>query len=90
MYYVRSGKSTQVPQFLFEYGFGAAGVGLIGVTQPRRVAAVSTAERVREKGRPFIKAQTHKHNKDVNHQNILEQPCEPQERPTERTQKKPS
>lgn len=41
-----SGKSTQVPQFLYEYGFGAPGVGLIGVTQPRRVAAVATAERV--------------------------------------------
>ena len=41
-----SGKSTQLPQFLYEAGLGGPGVGLIGVTQPRRVAAVSTAERV--------------------------------------------
>ncbi|KAK3060618.1 hypothetical protein LTS18_008131, partial [Coniosporium uncinatum] len=44
-----SGKTTQVPQFLFEAGYGdAAGPapGLIGVTQPRRVAAVSMAKRV--------------------------------------------
>lgn len=39
-----SGKSTQVPQFLYEAGYAAH--GLIGVTQPRRVAAVGTAERV--------------------------------------------
>jgi ATP-dependent RNA helicase DHX37/DHR1 len=37
-----SGKSTQVPQFLYEAGFG----GMVAVTQPRRVAAVSTAKRV--------------------------------------------
>ena len=46
-----SGKTTQVPQFLFEAGFGdRAGPypGLIGVTQPRRVAAVSMAKRVGE------------------------------------------
>ncbi|GME83003.1 unnamed protein product [[Candida] boidinii] len=44
-----SGKTTQVPQFLFESGYGSANSetpGLIGVTQPRRVAAVSMAERV--------------------------------------------
>lgn len=48
-----SGKSTQVPQFLYEYGFSvsqeASSSGeacLVGVTQPRRVAAVSTAKRV--------------------------------------------
>mmetsp|Transcript_2346 Transcript_2346/g.6968 ORF Transcript_2346/g.6968 Transcript_2346/m.6968 type:complete len:971 (-) Transcript_2346:983-3895(-) len=40
-----SGKSTQLPQFLYEAGFGEQ--GLIGVTQPRRVATVATAQRVR-------------------------------------------
>ncbi len=40
-----SGKSTQVPQFVYEAGFASNGL-IIGVTQPRRVAAVSTAERV--------------------------------------------
>ncbi|KAK0559430.1 putative ATP-dependent RNA helicase DHR1 [Tilletia horrida] len=45
-----SGKTTQVPQFLFEAGFGTPGSlnpGMIGITQPRRVAALSTAARVR-------------------------------------------
>jgi ATP-dependent RNA helicase DHX37/DHR1 len=44
-----SGKTTQVPQFLYEAGYGSPGSptpGLIGVTQPRRVAAVSMANRV--------------------------------------------
>jgi ATP-dependent RNA helicase DHX37/DHR1 len=42
------GKSTQVPQFLYEAGFteGESVGSLIGVTQPRRVAAVSVSERV--------------------------------------------
>ncbi|KAJ1412834.1 hypothetical protein B484DRAFT_173441 [Ochromonadaceae sp. CCMP2298] len=39
-----SGKSTQVPQFLYEAGYGQG--GLIGITQPRRVAVTSTAARV--------------------------------------------
>ncbi|OCF55427.1 ATP-dependent RNA helicase DHX37/DHR1 [Kwoniella mangroviensis CBS 10435] len=45
-----SGKTTQVPQMLYEAGFGFKGSdnpGMIAVTQPRRVAAVSLAERVR-------------------------------------------
>ena len=44
-----SGKTTQVPQFLYEAGFGNPGSpspGMIGITQPRRVAAVSMANRV--------------------------------------------
>jgi ATP-dependent RNA helicase DHX37/DHR1 len=46
-----SGKSTQVPQFLYEGGFSVNSSDssksfLIGITQPRRVAAVSTAKRV--------------------------------------------
>lgn len=46
-----SGKTTQVPQFLYEAGYGAPDSetpGMIGVTQPRRVAAVSMSKRVGE------------------------------------------
>ncbi|KAF2161088.1 hypothetical protein M409DRAFT_28419 [Zasmidium cellare ATCC 36951] len=39
-----SGKTTQLPQMLLENGYGADGI--IGITQPRRVAAVSVASRV--------------------------------------------
>lgn len=45
-----SGKTTQVPQFLYESGYGNQdsidSPGMIGITQPRRVAAVSMAKRV--------------------------------------------
>ncbi|KAJ3011316.1 ATP-dependent RNA helicase dhx37 [Thoreauomyces humboldtii] len=45
-----SGKTTQVPQFLYESGFGDPEhpqfPGMVGITQPRRVAAVSMAQRV--------------------------------------------
>ncbi|KAI0397321.1 P-loop containing nucleoside triphosphate hydrolase protein [Xylariaceae sp. FL0594] len=44
-----SGKSTQVPQMLFEAGYGSPDSptpGKIVVTQPRKVAAVSVSQRV--------------------------------------------
>ncbi|KZZ87834.1 pre-mRNA-splicing factor [Ascosphaera apis ARSEF 7405] len=41
-----SGKTTQLTQFLYEDGY--AKHGLIGCTQPRRVAAMSVAKRVSE------------------------------------------
>lgn len=41
-----SGKTTQLTQFLFEEGYATR--GLIGCTQPRRVAAMSVAKRVAE------------------------------------------
>ncbi|KAL0227002.1 hypothetical protein P9112_014326 [Eukaryota sp. TZLM1-RC] len=43
-----SGKSTQLPQFLYEAGFGHSNLGLgrIIVVQPRRISAISLAQRV--------------------------------------------
>uniref|UniRef100_A0ACD5Z3I8 Uncharacterized protein n=1 Tax=Avena sativa TaxID=4498 RepID=A0ACD5Z3I8_AVESA len=44
------GKTTQVPQFLYEAGFGTSNradrKGIIGITQPRRVAVLATSKRV--------------------------------------------
>ncbi|CAG2165549.1 unnamed protein product [Oppiella nova] len=40
-----SGKTTQVPQFLYEAGFATNGQ-IIGVTEPRRVAAIAMSKRV--------------------------------------------
>ncbi|KAK8941228.1 putative pre-mRNA-splicing factor ATP-dependent RNA helicase [Platanthera zijinensis] len=44
------GKTTQVPQFLYEAGYGSSNSnnrkGIIGITQPRRVAVLATAKRV--------------------------------------------
>ncbi|XP_026777304.1 ATP-dependent RNA helicase DHX33 [Pangasianodon hypophthalmus] len=44
-----SGKTTQIPQYLYEAGIGRQGI--IAVTQPRRVAAISLAGRVAEEKR---------------------------------------
>jgi pre-mRNA-splicing factor ATP-dependent RNA helicase DHX38/PRP16 len=41
-----SGKTTQMTQYLYEEGYHRRGV--IGCTQPRRVAATSVAKRVAE------------------------------------------
>jgi len=41
-----SGKTTQLPKFLLEAGM--AEMGLIGLTQPRRIAALSIADRLRQ------------------------------------------
>lgn len=41
-----SGKTTQLTQFLYEDGYCQH--GLVGCTQPRRVAAMSVAKRVSE------------------------------------------
>lgn len=41
-----SGKTTQLPKFLIDAGYGQC--GLIGCTQPRRIAALSVARRIAE------------------------------------------
>ncbi len=44
-----SGKSTQIPQFLYERGYSfedSINPGRIGITQPRRIAAISLSQRV--------------------------------------------
>ncbi|EDR29329.1 ATP-dependent RNA helicase, putative [Entamoeba dispar SAW760] len=46
-----SGKTTQIPQILYEIGFGneeSEFKGMIGITQPRRIAATAMAKRVGE------------------------------------------
>ncbi|KAK5137082.1 hypothetical protein LTR08_001091 [Meristemomyces frigidus] len=75
-----SGKTTQVPQMMFESGYGshtgnkdapvgggAQSKGMIGVTQPRRVAALSVAERVAtEVGSTYRKRIAHQVRYDTN------------------------
>lgn len=47
------GKSTQIPQYLYESGWCADGK-IVGITEPRRVAATTLASRVAdEKGTPL-------------------------------------
>jgi ATP-dependent helicase HrpA len=41
-----SGKTTQIPQILYEEGY--ADKGIIGITQPRRIAAVSVSEFIQQ------------------------------------------
>ncbi|KAI5965146.1 uncharacterized protein KGF55_001366 [Candida pseudojiufengensis] len=41
-----SGKTTQLPQYLYEAGYSENNTKLIGITQPRRIAASSVASRV--------------------------------------------
>uniref|UniRef100_A0A7S2UZ15 RNA helicase n=1 Tax=Fibrocapsa japonica TaxID=94617 RepID=A0A7S2UZ15_9STRA len=43
-----SGKTTQIPQFLVEDGYAKEGYYSVACTQPRRVAAMSIAQRVAE------------------------------------------
>ena len=54
-----SGKTTQLPKFCLEAGRGID--GLIGCTQPRRIAAVTVARRIAEEmGQPEGRAVGHK------------------------------
>lgn len=48
-----SGKSTQIPQYLMEAGWAQKGQ-MIGVTQPRRMAAITLARRVAEEKGCFV------------------------------------
>ncbi|CAK4029981.1 related to DEAH-box RNA helicase (Dhr1) [Lecanosticta acicola] len=60
-----SGKTTQLPQMLLENGY--ASTGMIGITQPRRVAATSVASRVaHELGNEYGKKVAHQVRYDTN------------------------
>jgi len=48
-----SGKTTQVPQYLYEAGWADADK-IIGITQPRRVAVTTVADRVAEEMGTFV------------------------------------
>jgi ATP-dependent helicase HrpA len=52
-----SGKTTQLPKLLWEAGFGRR--GMIGMTQPRRVAAIAMAARIREEMQATEKTVAH-------------------------------
>ena len=81
-----SGKTTQIPQMLFENGYGSGigsattshsstemppqSKGMIGITQPRRVAATSVAARVQhELGPEYGKQVAHQVRYDSNVRN---------------------
>ena len=56
-----SGKTTQLPKMCLSLGrgIGAGGSGLIGHTQPRRLAATSTAKRIADElSSPFSRSFT--------------------------------
>merc|ERR1719309_1554504 len=46
------GKTTQIPQYIAEAGF--ADGGIIGITQPRRIAAIANAKRVAKERNSWI------------------------------------
>ena len=48
-----SGKTTQIPQFLYEAGYTLKGQ-CIAVTEPRRMACISLAERVAQEMRSDV------------------------------------
>ena len=56
-----SGKTTQLPKIALELGrgLGAGGRGLIGHTQPRRLAASSTAKRIAQEVYPHLVGKQH-------------------------------
>jgi signal recognition particle GTPase len=58
-----SGKTTQLAQYLYEEGYGK--YGLIGCTQPRRVAAMSVAKRVADEMGVCSPPPLHTHNVHV-------------------------